>query len=102
MHIQHNIAAVREHAIRTLTAVREPAHTFAGGIQFTMMDGPRRVICWVTGESLDRLRRHNRCQGDPMVCFEQNRLKIERLANQKYDAGERSPVVMSYDFETLR
>ena len=101
MHIQDNIATAEEHATRTLTAVREPVHTFAGGIQFTLMDGPKRVICWVTGESLDRLRRDNPCQGGPMACFEQNRLKIERLANQKYDAGERSPVVMSYDFETL-
>ena len=85
-----------------MTAVKEPGHIFAGGVRFTLMDGPRRVTCWVTGECLDRLMQHNRCQGGPMACFEQNRLRIERLAKQKYDAGEQSPIVMSYDFETLR
>jgi hypothetical protein len=101
MHVQHNIAAIKVNMMRTLTALREPAHTFAGGVQFTMMDGPRRVICWVTREALDRLKGHNPGQQDPMACFEWNRLKIEHLASQKYDIGERSPIVMRYDVETL-
>jgi hypothetical protein len=37
-----------------------------------------------------------------MECFEQHRLKIEQLASQQYDAGERSPIVMSFDLEALR
>jgi hypothetical protein len=35
-----------------------------------------------------------------MACFERHRPKIERLANQRYDAGEQSPIVMTFDLET--
>jgi hypothetical protein len=102
MHTQHNFAAVKEHAMHTLRVLREPAQKYAGGIRFTMMDGSRRVICWVSREALDRIKGHDPCQQDPMVCFERHRSKIERLASQKYDAGEPSPIVMSFDLETLR
>ena len=102
MHTQDDMAAIKGHAMRTLTALNEPAQHFAGGIQFTMMDGPRRIICWVNREALDRLKGRNPGEQDPMDCFERHRLMIEHLASQKYDAGERSPVVMSFDFETLR
>ena len=39
----------------------------------------------------------NRSQQERMMCFERHRLKIEWLASRKYDAGERSPIVMSFD-----
>jgi len=100
MHIQHNLAATKQQAIHKLTAVREPGQNFAGGIRFTMMDGPTRVICWVTREALDHINRGNAYKQDHMVCFERHRRRLERLASQKYDAGERSPIVMTFDFET--
>jgi hypothetical protein len=102
MHTQHNIAAIKKHAIHNLTALRDSAHNFAGGIQFTMMDGPTRVICWVSREALDRINRGNLSQQDPMVCFERHRGRLEHLASQRYVAGERSPIIMSFDLETLR
>jgi len=102
MHTQDNIAAIKCHAMHTLTALGEPAQHFAGGIQFTMMDGPRRIICWVNREALHRLKGRDPGEQDPMECFEQHRLKIEQLAGQKYDGGERSPIVMSFDLEALR
>jgi hypothetical protein len=82
-----------------LTALGEPARKFAGGIRFAMMDGGTRVTCWVTGEALDRISRANPCQQDQMVGFERHRLKIEDVASHKYAAGERSPIVMTFDLE---
>lgn len=102
MHTQHNIAAIKEHAIHTLTALGEPARNFAGGISFTMMDGPTPVICWVSREALDRLNRGGPCQQDPMACFERHRDRIEHIASQRHIAGERSPIVMTFDLDTLR
>jgi hypothetical protein len=102
MHTQQSIAATNEPAMHTVTVLMEPAQNFAGGIRFTMMDGPTLVICWVSREALDRLSRGNTCQQDPMVCFERHRGRIEQLARQRYDAGERSPKVMTFDLETVR
>ena len=102
MHTQQSIAATNERAMATVTVLREPAQNFAGGIRFTMMDGATLVICWVSREALDRLSRGNTCQQDPMVCFERHRGRIEQLAKQRYDAGERSPIVMTFDIETVR
>ena len=102
MHTQQSIAATNEPAMHTVTVLREPAQNFAGGIRFTMMDGPTLVICWVSREALGRLSRGNICQQDPMVCFERHRDRIEQLARQRYDAGERSPKVMTFDLETVR
>jgi hypothetical protein len=101
MHTQHNITAIKKHAMHTLTALREPAQNFAGGIRFTMMDGPTPVICWVSREALDRINRGDPCRQDPMVSFERHRGRIEHLASQRYGAGERSPVEMTFDLETL-
>jgi hypothetical protein len=100
VHPKRNIAAIQEQAAPTLIALREPARNFADGVLFAMKDGATRVTCWVSREALDRIG--NACQQDPMACFERHRLEIEELASQKYDAGERSPVVLSYDFETSR
>jgi hypothetical protein len=83
MRIQHHIAAIKEHTIHKLTALREPAHNFAGGIQFTMMDGPTRIICWVSREALARINRIDPCQQDPIACFERHRRRIEQLASKK-------------------
>ena len=102
MYTQQGIAAANKPAMHTETVLREPAQNFAGGIQFTMKDGPTPVICWVSRETLDRLSRGNTCQQDPVVCFEQHRGRIEQLARQRYDAGERSPKVMTFDLETVR
>lgn len=102
MHTQHDIAVIKGHAMHALIALSEPARSFAGGIQFAMMDGPSRVICWVSREALDRIKGHDPCLQDAMACFERHRLRIEHLARQKYEAGERSPIVLSFDFETLR
>jgi hypothetical protein len=102
VHTERHIAAIQEHAMPTLTALGEPAKIFAGGVLFMMMDGPTRITCWVSREALDRFQRDHHCQQDPMTCFERHRPKIERLAGHKYDAGERSPIVMSFDLETVR
>jgi Protein of unknown function (DUF1488) len=99
MHTQHNLAAIKVHAM-TLTASKEPAQNFAGGVRFAMMDGAQRIMCWVSREALDRIKGRDHGLNDPMKCFELRRPSIEDLASQKYEAGERSPVVMSFDFET--
>jgi hypothetical protein len=102
MNTQNNIAAMKDHAMHTLTPLGEPAHNYAGGIRFTMIDGPTRIFCWVSREALDRINRGSPCEQDPMVCFERHRGRIEHLARQRYVAGERSPIVMTFDLETLR
>jgi hypothetical protein len=102
MDTQQSIAATNKPAMHTVTVLREPAQNFAGGTRFTMMDGPTPVICWVSREVLGRLSRGSTCQQDPVVCFEQHRARIEQLARQRYDAGERSPIVMTFDLETVR
>ena len=102
MHSQHNIAAISEHTLHTLTPLREPAQNYAGGIRFTMIDGLTRVICWVSREALDRINRGSPCEQGPMVCFERHRGRIEHLASQRYVAGERSPIIMTFNLETLR
>ena len=101
MHTQRNIAAM-EHAMHPLTTLGEPAQNFAGGVRFMMMDGATRVTCWVNREALDRIQRGNACQLDPMASFQRYRREIEHIANQKYDAGERSPIVLSFYFERWR
>jgi hypothetical protein len=102
MHTQQGIAATNKPAMHMVTVLREPAQNFAGGIQFTLKDGPTPVICWVSREALDRLSRGNTCQQDPMVCFEQHRGRIEQIAWRRYDAGEQSPIVMTFDLEIVR
>jgi hypothetical protein len=67
-----------------------------------MMDGATRVTCWVNREALDRIQRGDACQLEPLACFDRHRRQIERVASQKYDAGERSPIVLSFYFERWR
>jgi len=85
-----------------LTALNEPGRDFADGIQFTMGDGPARVICWVSREALDAIEGGNPSQHGRRVCFERHRTRLEQIANEKYDAGENSPVVMTFDCTDLR
>jgi hypothetical protein len=84
--------------MHTLAALNEPGQSFVGGVRFAMMDGPVRVVCWVTREALEAIERGNPSQQDCMGCFERHRLKIEQLASKKYDGGEQSPIVMTFDF----
>jgi hypothetical protein len=81
----------------TLARLNEPGQNFAGGIQFAMTDGPRRITCWISREALDGIEGGNPSQEGRMLCFGRHRLKIERLASEKYDAGERRPIVMTFD-----
>jgi hypothetical protein len=86
-----------------LTTLNEPGLELAGGIRFMMMDGSASVQCWVTREALDSIGGdcHGPSQYERAVRFERHRLKIERLASRKYDAGEKSPIVMTFDLGTL-
>ena len=68
-----------------------------------MMDGVGRVVCWISREALDSVEGGGApSQHERTVRFERHRLKIERIASQKYDAGETSPIVLTYDLGTLR
>jgi hypothetical protein len=83
-----------------LLALYEPGQEYAGGVRFTMMDGPTRVFCWVSREALDSV-----CDCPPeerRARFERYRLRIEQAAREKYIAGEQSPIVMSFDLGTMR
>jgi hypothetical protein len=62
-----------------------------------MMDGILRVPCWVTGEALDDIEGGNASQRERTARFERHRYKIEQLASQKYLAGEKRPIVMTFD-----
>jgi hypothetical protein len=84
-----------------LATLNEPGRELAGGIQFMMMDGLARVACWVSREALDDVEGGNSSQHERTVRFERHRLKIEQLARQKYDAGEKSPIVMTFDLGML-
>ena len=84
-----------------LTPLNEPGLELAGGIRFMMMDGPASVRCWVTREALDNIEVDSCSQQERTARFERHRLRIEQLASQKYDAGEKSPTVMTFDLGTL-
>lgn len=83
-----------------LATLNEPGQELAGGIRFAMMDGLTRVDCWVSREALDDVEGGRPSQRERTARFDRHRLKIERLASQKYVAGEHSPVVMSFDLGT--
>jgi Protein of unknown function (DUF1488) len=80
-----------------LATLNEPGRELAGGVQFVMMDGLARVACWVSREALDGVEGGNPSQHDRAVRFERHRLKIEQLASKQYEAGEKSPIVMTFD-----
>jgi hypothetical protein len=81
----------------TLTTLSEPGVELAGGIQWIMMDGLHRIACWITREALDEVESGNRSQQERTARFERHRRKIEQLANQKYLAGEKRPIIMTFD-----
>ncbi len=83
-----------------LTTLNEPGQELAGGIRFMMLDGLTRVVCWVSREALDEVEGGDASQQDRAGRFERHRFKIEQLAGKKYAAGERSPIVMTYDLGT--
>jgi Protein of unknown function (DUF1488) len=85
-----------------LVSLNEPGMELAGGIRFMMMDGVGRVVCWVSREALDSVEGGTSSQHERTVRFERHRHKIEQLASQKYDAGETSPIVMTFDLGTSR
>jgi Protein of unknown function (DUF1488) len=70
---------------------------YAGGVQFTMIEGSIRVLCWVSAEALDRIDGGNPSRLNATVIFNRNRLRIEQLARQKFKAGEQSPIVLTFD-----
>ena len=84
--------------MQTLTALSELPKNYAGGVRFVMTHGPARVICWVTHEALDCAENDKSSQLNQIPRFERNRLEIEQLASQKYDAGQQAPIVMFFDF----
>jgi Protein of unknown function (DUF1488) len=84
-----------------LAPLNEPGQELAGGIRFMMLDGHTRIVCWVSREALDEVEGGDASQQDRAGCFERHRLKIEQLAGEKHAAGERSPIVMTYDLGTV-
>jgi Protein of unknown function (DUF1488) len=84
-----------------LVTLNEPGQELGGGIRFMMLDGLTRVVCWVSREALDEVEGGDASQQDRVGRFERHRLKIEKLAGRKHAAGERSPIVMTYDLRTL-
>jgi hypothetical protein len=84
-----------------LATLNEPGQELAGGIRFAMMDGIIRVDCWVSREALDGVEGGNSSQHERTARFDRHRVNIERLASEKYVAGERSPIVMTFDLRTL-
>jgi Protein of unknown function (DUF1488) len=62
-----------------------------------MISGPTHVHCWVSAEALERIESGSAWRQDPMVVFDRHRLRIEQLASQKFEAGEQSPIVMTFD-----
>jgi hypothetical protein len=95
-------ARVQERARLTLTTLDDHGQDFADGVRFMMMDGPTRVICWVSREALDYVEFGNPSPGDRLARFERHRTRLEEIASTKYDAGEKSPIVMSFDCTDLR
>jgi hypothetical protein len=93
---QQRCAAIKEKPV-TLTTLNEPGVELGGGIRWMMMDGILRVPCWVTGEALDDIEGGNASQRERTARFERHRSKIEQLASQKYLAGEKRPIVMTFD-----
>ena len=81
----------------TLTRLNDSGVELAGGIQCIMMDGIHRVVCWVTREALDDIEGGKASQRERTACFERHRSNIEQLASQKYLAGEKRPIVMTFD-----
>jgi environmental stress-induced protein Ves len=81
-----------------LVPVDEEPVVVNGNVQFTMLDGTKRVICVVSGEALDDL------EGSPAETA-QAKLgryhfasgKIQQAASDKYDAGVQLPIVTSPD-----
>jgi hypothetical protein len=102
MHSPHNIPATKMHGMHASSVLTEPARNFTAGVRFMMIDSATRVTRWVSREALDRIQRGNAYQLDPIACFERHRRQIERVASQKYNAGERLPIVLSFYFETWR
>jgi hypothetical protein len=85
-----------------LKSLNAPGQELAGGIRFIMMDGVDCVGCWVSLEALNEIEGGDPSQQERTARFERHRPKIEELARQKFDAGEKSPIVMTFDFRTLR
>jgi hypothetical protein len=84
-----------------LATLNEPGQELAGGIQFMMLDGLTRVVCWISREALDEVEGGDASQQERAERFERHRLRIEQRASEKFAAGERSPIVMTYDLGTL-
>jgi hypothetical protein len=85
----------------TLTALDQPGVELAGGIRWIMMDGLHRIECRVTREALDNIEAGNPSQQERTARFERYRSKIEQLASEKYLAGEKRPIVMTYDLRRI-
>ena len=83
--------------MHSLVTLNDPGRGYAGGVQFTMVGRSIRVLCWVSAEALDRLEEGNLSRLDATVIFNRRRLRIERLASQKFKAGEQSPAVLTFD-----
>ena len=82
--------------MHSLVTLNDPGRGYAG-VQFTMVGRSIRVLCCVSAEALDRLEEGNLSRLDATVIFNRHRLRIERLASQKFKAGEHSPAVLTFD-----
>ena len=82
--------------MHSLVTLNDPRRGYAG-VQFTMVGRSIRILCWVSAEALDRLEEGNLSRLDATVIFNRHRLRIERLASQKFKAGEQSPPVLTFD-----
>jgi hypothetical protein len=83
--------------MHSLATLNDPGRDYAGGVQFTMIGGSIRVLCWVSAEALNCIERSNPSQLDATVIFSRNRLRIEQLASHKFKTGDQSPIVLSFD-----
>ncbi|MDA9544209.1 MULTISPECIES: DUF1488 family protein [unclassified Bradyrhizobium] len=63
-------------------------------VLFSMFDGDDRVVCKVEWSALpDRAIADGAEPNDIAATFRKHRLVIEKIASERYDAGEEMPVV---------
>jgi Protein of unknown function (DUF1488) len=66
-------------------------------VKFAMFDGGKRVICKASWIALqDRAALDKTDESDVRGTFEKYRAQIEKVASDRYDGGERNPLVDSW------
>ncbi len=83
-----------------LTARNEPGEVDAFGVRFTMEERGRPVRCHVFRSALDLIEEHAAGSDDELLArFQRSRALFERLANNLYDAGHRTPWIEAFGME---